>query len=158
MWFQLDLQTAILWRVHSGHSTVLQSLRASRKLKRIMGNQEEVNLAHHKQVDHPRDHPPGSRQEDPVREEEAEKARQEATIAQSLVALRQSLAPKKVPEMTEGKVRDIELKKRKRKEEEERTEEEEMKETKAVEERRKKKIVKMANVSTTMILVKVVKS
>ena len=137
---------------------VLQSLRTSRKLKRIMGNQEEVNLAHHRPVDHPPDHHPGSRQEDPVREEEAEQARQAATLAQSLVALRQSLASKEVPEMTEGKARDIELKKRKRKEEEEKTEEEEMKETKAVEERRKKKIVKMANVSTTMILVKVVKS
>ena len=102
-----------------------------------MGNQDEVNLAHHKPVDHPPDHHPGSRQEGPVREEEAEQARQAATLAQSLVALRQSLASKEVPEMTEGEARDIELKKRKRKEEEE-----EMKETKAVEERRKKKMQK----------------
>ena len=93
-----------------------------------------------------------------MREEEAEQARQAATLAQSLVALRQSLASKEVPEMTEGKARDIELKKRKRKEEEEKTEEEKMKETEAVGERRKQKIAKMANVSTTMILVKVVKS
>ena len=60
---------------------VLQSLRRSRKLKRIMGNQDEVNLAHHKPVDHPPDHHPGSRQEGPVREEEAEQARQAATLA-----------------------------------------------------------------------------
>ena len=90
-----------------------------------------------------------------MREEEAEQARQAATLAQSLVALRQSLASKEVPEMTEAEARDIELKKRKRKEEEEKTEE---KETEAVGERRKQKIAKMANVSTTMILVKVVKS
>lgn len=46
-----------------------------------MGNQDEVNLAHHKPVDHPPDHHPGSRQEGPVREEEAEQARQAATLA-----------------------------------------------------------------------------
>ena len=102
-----------------------------------MRNQKEVNLVHHKPVVHQQDHHPGSQQEDPVREEEAEQARQAATIAQSLVALRQSLATKEVPEMTEAEARDIELKKRERKEEEKGTEEEKMKETEAVGEREK---------------------
>ena len=116
---------------------VLQSLKTSRKLGKIMRNQKGVNQIHHKPVVNLQGHHRGSQQEDPVQEEEAEQARQAATIAQSLVALRQTLATKKVPEMTEAKARDIELKKREGKEEEKGPEEEKMKRSEAGGERKK---------------------
>ena len=116
-----------------------------------MVSQERANLVHRSPVDLLVDHLHGSPLEEAVWKEEAEEARHSATTAQNLVDSTRPLVSGKDPEMIKTETRDIELKKKGGKEEKEKR-----KEAEAVGERRKQKIVKMANVSTTMILVVIV--